>query len=184
MNHRIINSLMVILGSAALAGCATPNEAARVHVEYEQLANFYTYKLSADSSSSHGAGNGVFVLYKIRKITNTGSEAATFTFDKHKVVAVVPDKTSNEEPSGDNILLGGSLADNVSVAAGQTKLNPGCIIKHVLTANPQTLQAALIDLIYSISSSQPVSMKRSVGDTTTAQVGTALPSTLQNFCSN
>lgn len=52
-------------------------------------------------------------------------------------MAITPDNTSNEEPGADNILLGSHLAHQVTVPAGQTVSNPGCIIKTVLTANPK-----------------------------------------------
>ena len=44
----------------------------------------------------------MFIQYKIKQISNTGQEAKTYVFDKHKIVAITSDKTSNEEPSGDN----------------------------------------------------------------------------------
>jgi hypothetical protein len=90
----------------------------------------------------------------------------------------------NTEPSGDNILLAGKLANNVSVMPGETKSGVGCIIKHVLTNDPQALVLSLVDLIHQFDNSQPVSMKRAQSDTSTAAVGTALPSTLQSLCTN
>jgi hypothetical protein len=62
--------------------------------------------------------------------------------------------------------------------------NPGCIIKDVHTSNPQSLAntSALVGLIYQSDTSQPVSMKGVAGNTTTALVSNALPSTLQNLC--
>jgi len=186
MKHRCVYVIALVVSVAALAGCDGPNNNARVQIEYEQLANFAVYYLSPDASSSTGAGDGMFILYKIKKIANTGSEAKTYVFDKHKVLAVTPDKTSNEEPSGDNILLGAKLVTNLTVQPGETKTNPGCIIKHVLTSNPQSLAntSALVDLIHQIDQSQPVSMNRVPGDDTTALVTNALPSALQNLCGN
>lgn len=186
MKNHLINILLFTVVFALLAGCDKPSEKARVNIVYEQLANFSEYKLSPDASSSTGAGNGMFVQYKINQISNTGSQAVVFVFDKHKIVAVAPDKTSNEEPSGDNILLGSKLANNVTVQPGEVKSNVGCIIKHVFTNNPQALAntSALVDLIHQLNSAQPVSMKREQGDTTTALVIDALPTALQNLCGN
>src|SRR5262245_49078425 len=137
MKYRYLYVFALMVGVAALVAC--PNDNARVHVEYKQLANFAVYYLSPDSNSSYGAGDGMFILYKITKITNTGSEAKTYVFDKHKVLAAAPDKLSNEEPAGDNILLGSKLVTNLTIQPGQTVNNPGCIIKHVLTSNPISL---------------------------------------------
>ncbi len=186
MRHHFVYVIAMLISVAALTGCDKPNNNARVQVEYEQLANFAVYLLSPDASSSTGAGNGMFILYKIKKIANTGSGAKTYVFDKHKVLTVVPDKTSNVEPSGDNILLGAKLVTNLTVQAGETKTNPGCIIKNALTSNPQSLAntSALVDLIHQIDQSQPVSMSRIPGDNTTALVVNALPSALQNLCGN
>ncbi|MCI0455140.1 MAG: hypothetical protein L0Y68_09115 [Candidatus Dadabacteria bacterium] len=184
MKHHVMYVIALVVGVAVLVACARPNINAQVQIEYEQLANFYEYKLSPDAFSSTGAGNGMFILYKIKKITNTGSEAMAYVFDKHKVLTVTPDQTSNDEPSGDNILLGAKLVTNLTVQPGQTKTNSGCIIKNAHTSNPQSLAntSALVDLIHQIDPSQPVSMARVPGDNTTALVGNALPSTLQNLC--
>lgn len=182
--HRMYLPVVIIGFAVLLAGCPdSPNNNARVQIVYEQLANFQQYSLSADASGTTSI-DGIFVLYRIKRITNAGSEANTFVFDKHKIAAVAPDKTSNEEPSGDNVLLGAKLVTNLTVQPGQTVNNPGCIIKSVLTSNPQSLAntSALVDIVYNISQSQPVSMNRAAGDNTTALVTNALPSTLQNLC--
>lgn len=184
MKHRYIATLACAAALAVLTSCQKPNNNARVKIEFEQIANFAVYYLSSDSSSSHGAGDGMFVMYSIKKITNTGSEAKTFVFNKHKVVAVTPDETSNEEPNSDNILLGSELANNITVAPGATVTNLGCIIKHVLTPNPQSLAntSGLVELIHQIDQSQPVTMTRIAGNTSVALVSNALPSSLQGLC--
>lgn len=173
-------ALVIIV--VALVGC---DNDARVQVEYEQLANFYTYKLSPSSSSTTGAGNGMFILYRINKIANTGPGAKTYVFDKHKVIAITADQISSGVPSGDNILLGTKLVTNLMVQPGQTTTTPGCIIKHALTSNPQALAntSALVNLTHQQSASQPVSISRVPGDTTTGVIiGPALPATVQNLC--
>jgi hypothetical protein len=180
----VIVLIIVTVAVVALAGC---DDDARVQVEYEQLANFYTYKLSSGSSSTTGAGDGMFILYKINRIANTGTGAKPYVFDNYKVIAITADQLSSGVPSGDNILLGSKLVTNLTVQPGQTKVNPGCIIKHALTSNPQALAntSALVNVTHQQSASQPVSMFRVPGDTTTAVIiGPALPATVQNLCGN
>lgn len=180
----LICVLVLIPGLAVLTGC-DPNNNARVYIEYDQVVNFPTYTLGGNSTTGPGL-DGMFIQYKITKITNTGSEAKTFVFDKHNVLTVTSYKNTNEEPSGDNILLGNSLANNISVQPGQTLNNVGCIIKIARASNPQELfnTSALVDLMHKIKQSQPVTMKRRANDSNTAMVNTATSSVLQNFCGN
>lgn len=180
--------MMLVVTVAMMVACKKTNENARVHVNYEQLANFQEYKTSPDAFSSTGAGNGMFIMYRINQIANTGSEAKVFTFDKHKVIMVTQDQTSNEEPSADNILLGSQLITTLTVQPGQTLNQPnglGCIIKNAHTADPQSLAntGALLDPVYQLNAEQPVSMHREAGDNSTALVSNTLPSALQNLCS-
>jgi hypothetical protein len=180
----------ILVGAAVLVmpACGSVNNNARVHIEYRQLANFDTYFLGPNSSLSHSiAGDGMFILYRITKITNTGSEAAAFTFDRDGVALVTSDQTTNDEPDSDNILLGSQLITTLPVAAGQTLTQPGglgCIIKTALTSNPQSLAntSGLLDPIYQIDTDQPVSMDRQAGNNSVALVIDALPSALQSLC--
>ena len=175
---------LLILGLfwVTLSACQN-NKKAQVNIVYDQVANFTEYKLSPDAFSTTST-SGIFVQYNIKQISNTGSEAQTFNFQKGKVVAITSDSTSNEEPSGDNILLGAKLANNITVLAGQTLTNVGCIIKNVLTPNPQNYAntSGSVDLLHQVNSAQPVSMKRAQNDNSVALVVTALPNTLQNLC--
>ena len=171
-----------LLCLSLLTAC-NPNNKARVNIVYDQVANFTEYKLSSDAFSTTST-NGMFVQYSIKQISNNGSEAKTFVFDKNRIVAITPDSTSNAEPGADNILLGSKFAHNVTVAAGQTLNNVGCIIKNVLTSNPQSLVSTtgFVDIIHQLENDQPVSMKRAANDSSVALVTTALPSVLQNLC--
>ncbi|MGH7342855.1 MAG: hypothetical protein ACREKH_20415, partial [Candidatus Rokuibacteriota bacterium] len=182
-----LSKVLVVATVLAMPACGSVNNNARVHVEYRQLANFHVYKLDPSSQSSTSAGSGMFILYRITKITNTGSEAAAFTFSRDAVVLVTSDQTHNGEPSGDNILLGSQLITTLPVAAGQTLTQSGglgCIIKTALTSDPQSLAhtGALLDPIYQIDTEQPVSMDRQAGNNSTALVIDALPSALQSLC--
>lgn len=181
-----LTKLLLVASVLVMPACGSVNNKARVYVEYKQLANFQVYRLSPDAQSSTSA-DGMFILYRITRITNTGSEAQAFTFDKHGVVMVTSDQTHNGEPSGDNILLGSQLITTLPVAAGQTLTQPGglgCIIKTALTSNPQSLAhtGALLDPSYQVSTDQPVSMTRQAGNNSTALVIEALPSALQALC--
>jgi len=179
--YKIVLLMMVVL---VLAGCKKPNEAARVVVEYKQVANFYDYRLSADASVSHGAENGMFIMYKVKQIKNTGSEAKSFVFDVNKISTVAPDKTSNESLPDGAILLGNQNITTLTVGAGQTKAVNACFIKQALTNNPQSLVSAQVGLLYSADSSQPVTMTNVAPNSSVASVGNALPNPLQDLCSS
>ena len=172
--------MMVVL---FLAGCR-PNEAARVVVEYKQIANFPDYRLAPNSNDSHGAGDGMFILYKVKQIKNTGSSAASFVFDVNRISTVTPDKTSNESLPDGAILLDGQNITTVNVGAGQTKALNGCFIKQALTAKPQSLVAAQVGLIYAADANQPVTMTNLAPNGNVTAVGNALPNALQSLCSS
>jgi hypothetical protein len=176
---------MVTVAAAAAAvgaGCA-PNNAARVTIVYDQVANFGVYKLSPDASSSTGAGlDRLWAQYRIVSIANTGPEAVTFAFDRNRILTVTSDGNLNEGPSGENILLGSELATGINVSPGQTVPNVGCIIKTFQTNNPAGSMLSLVDLLHQQDSDQPVTMQRAASDNSTAAVGDALPSVLQNLC--
>jgi len=179
--YKIVLLMVVVL---VLPGCKKPNEAARVVVEYKQVANFPDYRLAPDSNDSHGAGNGMFILYKVKQIKNTGSAAASFTFDVNKISTVAPDKTSNETVFDGNILLGSQNITTVTVGAGQTKVVNGCFIKQALANNPQSLVSAQVGLLYASDSDQPVTMTNVAPNGGVAAVGNALPNPLQSLCSS
>jgi hypothetical protein len=190
--NQCVRASALLAGAAIAAACDPVNNNARVHINYEQVAVFQSYKLAPSSSSSTAASpDGLFIMYRIRQIANTGSEAQAFTFDKHKVVLVTQDKTTNEEPSSDNILLSNQLFTGVTVPAGQTLTKPGglgCIIKVARSSNLAPLAGgALLDPIYQVNNQQPVSMHREPGNSSVAMIlGDALPSAsnvgLQQLC--
>lgn len=176
----------LVLVMVAATGCGPANKQARVTVQYEQVANFQLYRLDPDSNSTTSPGpDGLFVMYRIKRIANTGTAAAPFTFRSSDVVIATGTHTTNEQPSGENILLGGQLASPVEVAPGQT-LAPakgiGCIIKVARHTNPATLVGKMLDLFHTIDPKQPVSMTRTPGNTSEAAVSNALPNALQQLC--
>lgn len=174
------------VGLIAMAACGPANEKARVRITYEQVANFADYRLAPDSNDSHAASpDGIFILYRIKKIDNSGSGAKDFTFKSHDVVIVTDSKTTNEETSADNILLGSQLASPITVPKGQVMSKPkglGCIIKVARSNNPTSLVGKMIDPMHTIDPDQPVSMTRSPGNTSEAAVTNALPGALQSLC--
>ncbi len=175
------NVLVTLIGLIVATGC--DSEAARVVVEYKQVANFYDYRLAPDSSGSHGAGDGMFILYKVKQIKNTGSAAKKFVFDVNKV-STLKDQLANETVTDANILLGGLNVTTVTVNAGQTKNVNGCFIKQASTSNPKSLVMAQVPVIHEGTSDQPVSMKNLAPNGGVAAVGNALPGPLQSLCSS
>lgn len=179
--YKIMSLMVVVL---VLAGCK-PNEAARVVVEYKQVANFHDYRLAPDSNDSHGAGSdGIFVMYKVKQIKNTGSAATSFTFDVNKISTVTPDKTSNDSLADGATLLDGQNITTINVGAGQTKVVNACFIKVATTSNPQSLLSAQVGLLYGADSSQPVTMTNLAPNGNVTAVGNALPNPLQMLCSS
>lgn len=185
MNRMWMGSVLVVV--VAAAGCGPANKQAQVTVQYEQIANFATYLRDDGSSTTTGPGpDGLYVMYRIKRISNTGSAAAPFTFRASDVVIATGTHTTNEQPSGENILLGGQLASPVEVAPGRT-LAPakgiGCIIKIARHTDPRTLIGKMLDLFHTIDPKQPVNMTRTPGNTSeSAVVGAASPSVLQQLC--
>ncbi len=173
-------SYMIALVVCIATGLACrPNNDARVQIEYDQVANFTEYKSGFGGST--GAGDGVFIMYRIEKITNTGSQAKTFTFNRNKLSTVTTDKTSNEQFPHENDLLDFVVVE-LTVQPGETKIKPGCFIKHALTPNPKLHVGALVPLLHQQDQSQPVTLTRSPNDKTTAQIITAVSETLKQTC--
>lgn len=185
MKLRNATMVVVFLAAVALASCTGPNEAARVSIEYDQLANFPIYKTDPNSTSSYGLGLGlglIFVLYKIHKITNTRDAAADFLFLKDDPSTVTSEGTdSSGGTSNDLQLLGAGLVDHLTVSAGQVVVDPGCII--LLAHVDQLPLGSLVNLQHDVTAkAQPVTMTRVPSDTTTAIIDIGLPSTVQNLC--
>jgi hypothetical protein len=133
--------LVVAAGVLGLVGGCDTVEEARVHVVYEQIANFQSFVLSSDSTSSYG-GDGVFVLYKVDSISNEGMLAQEFVFDPDELLTVTPDATVNEGSGYDSILLSDQDADGIVVPAGQTLAENdglGCFVKLAKTNDLEDL---------------------------------------------
>jgi hypothetical protein len=175
-----------VLAAVLAATACQPNNAARVTVNYRQLGNFPEYSLTPDGSAPQGAGDGIFVLYKVKSISNTGAQAKAFTFDPHKVATITSDKTSNETVDVSNSLLAGLNLATVSVPAGQTKTVNRCFIKRVLTSTPQSLatQSGHVSTIYQIDKSQPVLMQDMAPNASVAVGQIVIPDALQQMCAN
>jgi len=173
-----------VLAAVFLATACKPNEAARVTVNYKQIANFPDYRLAPDASDSHGAGTeGMFILYKVTQINNGGSQATAFTFNPNNFSTVTSDKTSNETVTDANILLGGLNLTTAAVPAGQAKNVNKCFIKQAQANDPKTLVLAHVGILYAGTSSQPVTSHDLAPNGSITAVGNALPNTLQSLCS-
>jgi hypothetical protein len=182
VKHRFVCVSALTFGVVAGLACR-PNESARVRMEFEQLANFHTYV--TDSGSTTGASDGLFVLYKITRIANNGSQAKVFTFDKNKVTTFKGTHQYNAEPSGDFSLLQHMSVHNVTVQPGETVNNPGCFIKHFVTPDFETLlsgHTGMVELVYATTDEQPISLSRKNGDNTTALFSPGTRALVQSYC--
>lgn len=178
---------------AALITCIAcdVNEDARVTVVYEQIANFGSYSLG---SGSAGASPNVFIMYRIRSISNNASDALPYVFDRDNLVTVTNSHTVGDGPldATQNILLGGQSINSLSVPAGSAASDSpglGCVIVYAQADDPSDVNnpSALVGLLHTIDPDQPVTMTRARGDTTTAIIlGDAVPSApnvgLQQLC--
>lgn len=172
---RIALAVAVLLA----AGC---NSAARVYVNHKQLVNFYAYSLDPNSVGTND-GNGMFTMYKVTTISNTGSEAVTFNFNVSKVSTVAPDQMSNETPTLNDTLLGSLNLATATIPAGQTATINRCFIKYALTsASPLTLATLRLPIVYAASTNQPVTTNNIGQNAAVQQIGTAFPAVLQQFC--
>ena len=178
------------VAAALLAACGTTQEKNRVTIQYEQIANFQAFQLSPDAFSTTSAGNGMFVLYRLVEIDNTSSDTLPFVFDRHKVLTVTADQTSNVAPGAENVLLGPKIVTSSTVHphTGISDFNAGlgCFIKNALTSNPQNLASTtgLVDLIHQVNQEQPVTMQRRTTNTQVKLIETfATPDFLQHLCS-
>jgi hypothetical protein len=124
----------------------------------------------------------MFVMYKVRQVRNTGSQALAFELDPHNIVAVAPDKESNDTLD-DAQLLGSQNLTKVEVPAGQTKNVGTCFIKEVSSANPQALVLAQVPLVHKVSTAQPVRMTNVSPNGNLIAIGNAVPDELQALCS-
>ena len=174
-----LSRLALAVGLLVAVGC---NSAARVHVNYRQIANFSEYRLSPDASSSYSAGVGnIYVMYKITQINNMGSEAVAFTFDVNNV-STVTDQVMNDTVLNSPILLAAQNLTTVNVPAGQVVNVNRCIIKVASLGNLPALSQ--IDVNYAGTTQQPVTMNNVAPSDPVAGVINALPNPLQSLCSS
>jgi hypothetical protein len=171
-----------IAGMAVLAaardGVAAPPA---VKIEYGQVVNFYQMDDHDPSQSgpvtSFVAGEGMFVMYRIKKIDNNSTSG--FAFHADDVISVGPSGNSNADMP--NSFPFARRLGSVAVASGASVSAPGCIVKKVRASDPQTLNhtSALVDLKYT-----GAKMIRASGDTATSLLPqqTAWPALLTKLC--
>ena len=184
MRRRITILWVAVLG-VALAACEAPDDEARVHIVYDQVANFSCDVLAPDSSGCPTDGTGMLVLFKIVSVTNLGRTATTFTFDRDRVVAVAPDQTSNDgvgSATETRLLPEVPKAHGTTLAPRETRTDAGCFIKLVRTDDLDALNSGRINIVYPVRAPQPVSMSRSPGDASVADVSTPFSMLLPELC--
>jgi hypothetical protein len=184
MRRRITTLWVVVLG-VALAACEAPDEDARVHIVYDQVANFSCDAVAPDSPGCPTDGTGMLVLFKILSVTNLGRAATTFTFDQDRVVAVARDRTSKDglaSATENRLLAPAPMAHGTTLAAQETRTDAGCFIKLVSTDDPSALKSARINVLYPVRAPQPVTMTRSADDASAADVSTSFSVLLPELC--
>jgi hypothetical protein len=158
MNARTFRSVATIL-LAGVAACDKSVEAARVTVDYEQVANFHWYQIIGPKKTTEtysAASDSMFVMYMVTQITNTGDSAKAFTFYPDSVSTIttavngaIINKTVDPSP-----LDASKNLSTVSVDSGQAVHVGRCFIKTVGTYN----LFAHLPLIHQMYQTQPVTM--------------------------
>jgi hypothetical protein len=173
----------MLLGLSAVAVAAVTNEGAaappQVSIVYGQVANFYQMDNHDPSHqgpvTSFTAGNGMFILYRIKKIDN--NTTSSFAFHSSDVVTLGP--SGNSDKDMPNQFPFAWHLGSVAVASGASVSFSGCIVKWVPSSNPQTLfhTNSLVDLKY-----PNAQITRSSIDGATKLLSVAWPELLNSLC--
>ncbi|MEM6930228.1 MAG: hypothetical protein AAF602_25030 [Myxococcota bacterium] len=182
MKRELLGALIPL---ACLAGCDI-NDAARVRIEYDQLAIFGVIDDGGQVITPQEGD--VFVLYRVLSIENTGFAAQSYLFEPDNVLTVAA-ATLNAQPSvtDQQAWLGGGWIGAIAVPAGGTdgaSQGLGCFIKEATGAGLLS-SAAMVDVLHTIDFAQPVSIGRAAGDQGTAALGDFPPvSEIASLCDN
>jgi hypothetical protein len=101
-------SALLLLCTASSAFCATS-----ATIEYSHLGNCHVYATSGTSTT--GAGNGFFMLYRINVIENSSGSSSAFQFKVNRLF--VDNIANNLNNNGANILITNKATDK-SVPVG------------------------------------------------------------------
>ncbi|WP_437307229.1 hypothetical protein [Sorangium sp. So ce388] len=172
----MISRLLAATIALTAAGCEPD---ATVTVHYRQVANFWNYFTSTDDPNGHQADEGMFIMYKLLKIENTGAEAAPFVFDVEKVVTL-KDEVENDTARDSSTLLNRNNVTTVAIEAGGTESPFRCFIKRAASPNPRELIWATVPIQHEFTNDQFVEMKAESSNI--VYVKDALPDTLLSLC--
>ena len=175
-----------LVGMLAIVACEPANEKARVHVVYEQIANFITFYRDPDSNDSHSPSpDGLYIMYRIKEIDNSATQAKTFVFKTTDLLIASGEQITNEDSGSDAHLLDDQFASPITVTAGNVLSKSkglGCIIKIARKKDFKSMIGKMLDLTHTIDTTQPVDMDRDPANNSEALVIDALPLPLQSLC--
>ena len=173
----LLGAAVIAIGTVAHDGISAPT----VKIKYGQIVNFYQMDNHDPSQTgpvnSFTAGDGMFIMYRIKKIENDTS--SSFQFHSGKVISMGPSGDSDADMPNLYPFVG--HLGSVAVAGGATLNLPGCVVKWVRADQPQVLNhtSALVDLDY-----PGATIFRALTDTATLVLPqqTAWPELLAKLC--
>jgi hypothetical protein len=171
---------LTVVSLFLVLGCE--NKDNLVVIKYRQVANWYEYKEdNAGSIGSESAGKGMFMMYRIDAIENKSDKAVPFKFEVARVYAKDIDDEHDSASLAENNLL--NKATDKTVNAGETLVNPGCIILRVADEDPQSLKNVMIYLNYNVpSSGQSVLTERNSSNVSVDFFSPGTEKKLRNLC--
>ncbi len=151
--QKILSATAIAIFIFGLSGCKKHQ---LVTIKYTQPANCYLFD-SDPTGTPHntaGAGNGMFMIYKIHSIENKEADAVDFNFKLTKIFA----GNQNENPDEISIMPDAQNApDTKLVAKGTTATNLGRFVIKV-AGDPNQMKTASQFLTYNSSSGESVLM--------------------------
>jgi len=140
---------LAIMAVLLMTSCTPEQKAALVTITYDQPANCYVWDPdpTATPHSTTGAGNGMFVIYKIASI-KTGT--MDFNFKVNKLFVADLDQHSGNTGWGGPF----ETAKDQIIPKNTTKNNLGRIIIYV-AGDPQELKDKRLYLSYDVPSNDP-----------------------------
>lgn len=144
----------LIVSVACLVTLSACKKEQLVIIKYKQVANCYVFdkEPSGQPHTTTSAGNGMFMIYRITAIQNTGKDAVDFNFQLSKLYASDTGEVSGNT-SLDNLVK--TAPDNKLVPKGTTATNIGRIIINV-AGDPNQLKTAKQALHYNSSQGESV----------------------------
>jgi hypothetical protein len=150
---RGIAGTVLLAVAFSLAGCEKGALDDLVTVKYRQPVNFYVFD-KCPACSPHqtvDAADGMFMVYCVVSVTNTGKGAVDFLFDLGKLYASDYSQVSGNT-SLDSYL---KTASNMTVPKGTTKSSIGRIVIHV-SGDPNSMKTVNQPLHYHSAGAESV----------------------------